>query len=241
MSTYITAIVAGPYEGTTASLTSSDGRTIDLGVYARASIIDHLDADEIIDITRRGFEFFEGAYGIAYPFTKYDQIFVPEYNAGAMENAGCVTFRDAYVFRTRPTEAQMEARANTILHELAHMWFGDLVTMKWWNDLWLNESFAEFMSTLAAAENTRYAKEAWATFAASEKTWAYRQDQLSSTHPIVAEIRDLADVQVNFDGITYAKGASVLRQMVAWVGQENFMAALKVYFDKHSWGQHRPG
>ena len=236
MSTYITAIVAGPYEGTTASLTSSDGRTIDLGVYARASIVDHLDADEIIDITRRGFEFFEGAYGIAYPFTKYDQIFVPEYNAGAMENAGCVTFRDAYVFRTRPTEAQMEARANTILHELAHMWFGDLVTMKWWNDLWLNESFAEFMSTLAAAENTRYAKEAWATFAASEKTWAYRQDQLSSTHPIVAEIRDLADVQVNFDGITYAKGASVLRQMVAWVGQENFMAALKVYFDKHSWG-----
>ena len=236
MSTYITAIVAGPYEGTTASLTSSDGRMIDLGVYARASIVDHLDADEIIDITRRGFEFFEGAYGIAYPFTKYDQIFVPEYNAGAMENAGCVTFRDAYVFRTRPTEAQMEARANTILHELAHMWFGDLVTMKWWNDLWLNESFAEFMSTLAAAENTRYAKEAWATFAASEKTWAYRQDQLSSTHPIVAEIRDLADVQVNFDGITYAKGASVLRQMVAWVGQENFMAALKVYFDKHSWG-----
>ena len=236
MSTYITAIVAGPYEGTTASLTSSDGRTIDLGVYARASIIEHLDADEIIEITRQGFEFFEGAYGIAYPFTKYDQIFVPEYNAGAMENAGCVTFRDAYVFRTRPTEAQMEARANTILHELAHMWFGDLVTMKWWNDLWLNESFAEFMSTLAAAENTRYAKEAWATFAASEKTWAYRQDQLSSTHPIVAEIRDLADVQVNFDGITYAKGASVLRQMVAWVGQENFMAALKVYFDKHSWG-----
>ena len=236
MSTYITAIVAGPYEGTTATLTSSDGRTIDLGVYARASIVEHLDADEIIEITRQGFEFFEGAYGIAYPFTKYDQIFVPEYNAGAMENAGCVTFRDAYVFRTRPTEAQLEARANTILHELAHMWFGDLVTMKWWNDLWLNESFAEFMSTLAAAENTRYAKEAWATFAASEKTWAYRQDQLSSTHPIVAEIRDLADVQVNFDGITYAKGASVLRQMVAWVGQENFMAALKVYFDKHSWG-----
>ena len=236
MSTYITAIVAGPYEGTTATLTSSDGRTIDLGVYARASIVEHLDADEIIEITRQGFEFFEGAYGIAYPFTKYDQIFVPEYNAGAMENAGCVTFRDAYVFRTRPTEAQMEARANTILHELAHMWFGDLVTMKWWNDLWLNESFAEFMSTLAAAENTRYAKEAWATFSASEKTWAYRQDQLSSTHPIVAEIRDLADVQVNFDGITYAKGASVLRQMVAWVGQENFMAALKVYFDKHSWG-----
>ena len=179
MSTYITAIVAGPYEGTTASLTSSDGRTIDLGVYARASIIEHLDADEIIEITRQGFEFFEGAYGIAYPFTKYDQIFVPEYNAGAMENAGCVTFRDAYVFRTRPTEAQMEARANTILHELAHMWFGDLVTMKWWNDLWL--------------------------------------------------------VEVNFDGITYAKGASVLRQLVSYVGRDAFFAGLHEYLTKHSY------
>uniref|UniRef100_UPI003D0F96D8 aminopeptidase N n=1 Tax=Schaalia sp. TaxID=2691890 RepID=UPI003D0F96D8 len=236
MSTYITAIVAGPYEGVTDSLVSTDGRTIDLGVYCRASLLEHLDAERIIDTTRKGFDFFEKQYGIAYPFTKYDQIFVPEYNAGAMENAGCVTFRDAYVFRTRPTEAQLETRANTILHELAHMWFGDLVTMKWWNDLWLNESFAEFMSTLAAAENTRFAPEAWATFAASEKTWAYNQDQLSSTHPIVAPIRDLQDVQVNFDGITYAKGASVLRQLVAWVGQDNFMAALKVYFEKHAYG-----
>ena len=233
MSTYITAIVAGPYEGTTASLTSSDGRTIDLGVYARASIIDHLDADEIIDITRRGFEFFEGAYGIAYPFTKYDQIFVPEYNAGAMENAGCVTFRDAYVFRTRPTEAQMEARANTILHELAHMWFGDLVTMKWWNDLWLNESFAEFMSHLALAEATKYT-EGWTGFMV-RKDWGLKQDQLPTTHPITAEIRDLADVEVNFDGITYAKGASVLRQLVSYVGRDAFFAGLHEYLTKHSY------
>ena len=233
MSTYITAIVAGPYEGTTATLTSSDGRTIDLGVYARASIVEHLDADEIIEITRQGFEFFEGAYGIAYPFTKYDQIFVPEYNAGAMENAGCVTFRDAYVFRTRPTEAQMEARANTILHELAHMWFGDLVTMKWWNDLWLNESFAEFMSHLALAENTPYT-EGWTGFMV-RKDWGLKQDQLPTTHPITAEIRDLADVEVNFDGITYAKGASVLRQLVSYVGRDAFFAGLHEYLTAHSY------
>ena len=233
MSTYITAIVAGPYQGTTSTLTSSDGRTIDLGVYARASIVDHLDADEILDITRRGFEFFEGAYGIAYPFTKYDQIFVPEYNAGAMENAGCVTFRDAYVFRTRPTEAQMEARANTILHELAHMWFGDLVTMEWWNDLWLNESFAEFMSHLALAEATKYT-EGWTGFMV-RKDWGLKQDQLPTTHPITAEIRDLADVEVNFDGITYAKGASVLRQLVSYVGRDAFFQGLHEYLTKHSY------
>ena len=236
MSSYITAIVAGPYEKVTSELTNSEGRVIPLGVYARKSLMPYVDADDIFELTRQGFEFYEEQFKTPYPFEKYDQLFVPEFNAGAMENAGCVTYLETYVFRSKVAEALRERRAITILHELAHMWFGDLVTMKWWNDLWLNESFAEFMSTLAAAENTRYAQEAWATFSASEKTWAYRQDQLSSTHPIVAEIRDLHDVQVNFDGITYAKGASVLRQMVAWVGQENFMAALKKYFDKHAWG-----
>ena len=233
MSTYITAVVAGPYEGVTDTLTSSDGRTIDLGVYCRASVLEHLDADAIIDITRKGFEFFEDAYGIAYPFTKYDQVFVPEYNAGAMENAGFVTFRDAYVFRTRPTEAQLESRANTILHELAHMWFGDLVTMKWWNDLWLNESFAEFMSHLALAENTPYT-EGWTGFMV-RKDWGLKQDQLPTTHPITAEIRDLADVEVNFDGITYAKGASVLRQLVSYVGRDAFFAGLHEYLTAHSY------
>ena len=233
ISTYITAIIAGPYQGVTDSLVSSDGRTIPLGVWCRASLLDSLDSDRILDITRAGFTFFEDAYGIPYPFKTYDQIFVPEYNAGAMENAGCVTFRDQYIFRTRPTTADLEARANTILHELAHMWFGDLVTMKWWNDLWLNESFAEFMSHLALAEATKYT-EGWTGFMV-RKDWGLKQDQLPTTHPITAEIRDLADVEVNFDGITYAKGASVLRQLVSYVGRDAFFAGLHEYLTKHSY------
>jgi aminopeptidase N len=234
ISSYITALIAGPYRSTHSEVTSSDGRTIPLGAYCRASLFEYLDAENIFELTRQGFEFFEAQFGTPYPFEKYDQLFVPEFNAGAMENAGAVTFLENYVFRSTVTEAMVERRAITILHELAHMWFGNLVTMRWWNDLWLNESFAEFMSTLAAAENTRYTG-AWTTFSSMEKNWAYRQDQLSSTHPIKAEIRDLEDVLVNFDGITYAKGASVLRQLVAWVGQENFMAGVREYFGKHAW------
>lgn len=233
MSSYITALIAGPYQSVRSELTSSDGRTIPLGVFARASIMEHVDAENIFELTRRGFEFFEEQFGTPYPFEKYDQLFVPEFNAGAMENAGAVTYLENYVFRSRPTDAVVERRAITVLHELAHMWFGDLVTMRWWNDLWLNESFAEFMSTLAAAENTEFTQ-SWTTFASMEKAWAYRQDQLPSTHPIVAEIKDLEDVQVNFDGITYAKGASVLRQLVAWVGQKEFMAGVRTYFAKHA-------
>ncbi|NKX56155.1 aminopeptidase N [Arthrobacter mobilis] len=234
LSSYVTALIAGPYQSVRSELTSSDGRTIPLGVFARKSLMQYLDAENIFTLTRQGFEFFERQFGTPYPFTKYDQLFVPEFNAGAMENAGAVTFLENYVFRSKPTEATVERRAITVLHELAHMWFGDLVTMRWWNDLWLNESFAEFMSTLAAAEATDW-KNAWTTFASVEKSWAYRQDQLPSTHPIVAEIKDLEDVQVNFDGITYAKGASVLRQLVAWVGQEQFMAGVREYFGKHAW------
>ena len=213
MSTYITAIVAGPYEGTTATLTSSDGRTIDLGVYARASIVEHLDADEIIEITRQGFEFFEGAYGIAYPFTKYDQIFVPEYNAGAMENAGCVTFRDAYVFRTRPTEAQMEARANTILHELAHMWFGDLVTMKWWNDLWLaglheyltkhsyaNATLDDLLSELAAASGRDLAS--WS------KVWL-EEAGVTLLRPVITTAEDGTIERLEITQEAFSDGASL--------------------------------
>ncbi|WP_069387606.1 aminopeptidase N [Cellulosimicrobium cellulans] len=235
MSSYITALVAGPYVVERSELTSSDGRTIPLGVFARASLAEHLDADYVFDKTREGFAFFEKAFEHPYPFAKYDQLFVPEYNMGAMENAGCVTFTETYVFRSKVTDAVKERRVVTILHELAHMWFGDLVTMKWWNDLWLNESFAEYASTLATAEATEWT-EAWTTFAAMEKSWAYRQDQLPSTHPIVATINNLEDVFVNFDGITYAKGASVLKQLVAWVGQEQFLAGVAAYFRKHAWG-----
>ncbi|NUU06660.1 aminopeptidase N [Leifsonia sp. C5G2] len=235
ISSYITALIAGPYESVHSELTSRDGRTIPLGVYARKSLAEYLDADYIFDKTREGFAFYEERFDYAYPFEKYDQLFVPEFNAGAMENAGAVTFTETYVFRSKVTDAIKERRVVTILHELAHMWFGDLVTMKWWNDLWLNESFAEYASTLATAEATEWT-EAWTTFAAMEKSWAYRQDQLPSTHPIVATINDLEDVQVNFDGITYAKGASVLKQLVAWVGQDDFLAGVAQYFKKHAHG-----
>lgn len=234
ISSYITALIAGPYESTFSELTSASGRTIPLGVYARKSLWQYLDADYVFDKTRQGFAYFEEKFDFPYPFAKYDQLFVPEFNAGAMENAGAVTFTESYVFRSKVTDAIKERRVVTILHELAHMWFGDLVTMKWWDGLWLNESFAEWASTIATAEATEWT-EAWTTFNAMEKTWAYRQDQLPSTHPVVAEINDLEDVQVNFDGITYAKGGSVLKQLAAWVGIEEFFAGVAAYFKKNAW------
>ncbi len=232
---YVTAIIAGPYHRVQDELRSTDGRIIPLGVYCRASLAEHLDAENILGVTKAGFAFFEDAFDYPYPYAKYDQLFVPEFNAGAMENAGAVTFLENYVFRSAVPDALVERRAVTILHEMAHMWFGDLVTMRWWNDLWLNESFAEYASILATAQATEWT-EAWTTFAALEKSWAYRQDQLPSTHPIVAEIDDLQDVLVNFDGITYAKGASVLKQLVAWVGRDAFFAGVRSYFRKHAWG-----
>lgn len=235
ISSYITALIAGPYVSRHSSLTSADGRTIPLGVYCRASLEQYLEADYMFDKTREGFTFFEKTFDYPYPFDKYDQLFVPDFNAGAMENAGAVTFTETYVFRGAVAEALKERRVVTILHELAHMWFGDLVTMRWWNDLWLNESFAEYTSHLAVAEATEWT-DAWTTFAFSEKAWAYAQDQLPSTHPIVAPINDLEDVQVNFDGITYAKGASVLKQLGATVGREAFEKGVSVYFKKHQFG-----
>ncbi|HWM34232.1 MAG TPA: aminopeptidase N [Pseudolysinimonas sp.] len=235
ISSYITALIAGPYQSVRSELTSSNGRVVPLGIYVRKSLAAHLDAEYIFDITRKGFAYFEEKFGYPYPFAKYDQLFVPEFNAGAMENAGAVTFTETYVFRSKVTDAIKERRVVTILHELAHMWFGDLVTMRWWNDLWLNESFAEWASTIATAEATEWT-EAWATFQAMEKSWAYRQDQLPSTHPIVANITDLEDVQVNFDGITYAKGGSVLKQLAAWVGIDEFFAGVGAYFRKHEYG-----
>ena len=234
ISSYITAIVAGPYEEVRDELVNSEGRTIPLGVFARKSLWPHLDADYLFEKTKQGFAYYEEKFGVPYPFAKYDQLFVPEFNAGAMENAGCVTFTENYVFRSKVSDAVKERRVVTILHELAHMWFGDLVTMRWWNDLWLNESFAEWASTIATAEATEWTG-AWTTFNAMEKTWAYKQDQLPSTHPVVATINDLDDVQVNFDGITYAKGGSLLKQLAAYVGIDEFFAGVGAYFRKHAY------
>jgi len=230
MSTYITALVAGPY----ASVHDEhDG--IPLGLYCRASLLEHLDAEQLFAVTKQGFDFYHEVFDYRYPFGKYDQLFVPEFNAGAMENAGAVTILEDYVFRSKVTDAAYERRAETVLHELAHMWFGDLVTMQWWDDLWLNESFATYASVLCQASVTRWGS-AWTTFANTEKTWAYRQDQLPSTHPIAADIPDIEAVNVNFDGITYAKGASVLKQLVAWVGQDAFLSAVRTYFTTHEYG-----
>ena len=230
MSTYITAVAAGPYH-----VVRDEHDGIPLGVFCRQSLAPYLDADEIFEVTRQGFDFFHSSFGIKYPFGKYDQLFVPEFKEGAMENAGCVTFVENYIFRSRVTDFAREARAETILHEMAHMWFGDLVTMRWWDDLWLNESFATWAGTLAQAEATRWTA-AWTTFAQLYKAWAYRQDQLPSTHPIAADIADIEAVEVNFDGITYAKGAAVLKQLVAYVGRENFLDGVRKYFAAHAWG-----
>ncbi|CAO5170167.1 Aminopeptidase N [Frankia sp. AiPs1] len=229
VSTYITALVAGPYHEVR---DRHDG--IDLGLFCRRSLAEFLDPDELFEITKAGFDFYHRVFDYRYPFGKYDQLFVPEFNAGAMENAGCVTFLEDYVFRAKVTEARRERRAETILHEMAHMWFGDLVTMRWWDDLWLNESFATYMSVLAQVTATRFTG-GWTTFANAEKGWAYRQDQLSSTHPIVADAPDMDAVRTNFDGITYAKGASVLKQLVAWVGQEEFLSGLRAYFRRYEY------
>ena len=234
LSPYVTAIIAGQYDLVEGSLTSRDGRTIPLAIYARQSLMKFVDSEYIFDITRKGFEYFEEAFDFPYPFEKYDQLFVPEFNAGAMENAGAVTITDSrYVFDSKVADALKERRVVTILHELAHMWFGDLVTMKWWNDLWLNESFAEWASAQASAEVTEWT-EAWTTFAMMEKTSAYRDDQLPSTHPVSATINDINDVQVNFDHITYAKGGSVLKQLVAWVGLDAFYQGVRAYFAKNA-------
>ena len=234
ISSYITALVAGPYDVVRDSVSTRAGE-IPLGVFCRRSLTPHLDADNILAVTKKGFAFFEEEFDQPYPFSKYDQIFTPEYNMGAMENAGCVTIVEQYVFRSKVTQAIVERRALTILHELAHMWFGDLVTMQWWDDLWLNESFAEWASTTCQAEATEWT-DAWTTFGTAEKAWAYKQDQLSSTHPVAADMVDLAAVEVNFDGITYAKGASVLKQLVAYVGREAFRDGLRAYFARHAWG-----
>ncbi|MFN3001886.1 aminopeptidase N [Mycolicibacterium wolinskyi] len=232
MSTYLVALIAGPYAVWRDEYSDEHGK-IPLGLFCRKSLAEFMDADRLFTETKQGFGFYHANFGTPYAFGKYDQLFVPEFNAGAMENAGAVTFLEDYVFRSKVTRYSYERRAETVLHEMAHMWFGDLVTMTWWDDLWLNESFATFASVLCQAEATEY-KQAWTTFANVEKSWAYRQDQLPSTHPVAADIPDLAAVEVNFDGITYAKGASVLKQLVAYVGLEEFLAGLRDYFRDHA-------
>ncbi|NMM87451.1 aminopeptidase N [Rhodococcus sp. SRB_17] len=234
MSTYLVALIAGPYAQWTDNYSDEHGN-IPLGIYCRASLAEFMDEERLFTETKQGFDFYHRNFGVPYAFGKYDQLFVPEFNAGAMENAGAVTFLEDYVFRSKVTRYSYERRSETVLHEMAHMWFGDLVTMTWWDDLWLNESFATFASVLCQTEATEY-KNAWTTFANVEKSWAYRQDQLPSTHPIAADIPDLAAVEVNFDGITYAKGASVLKQLVAYVGLEPFLAGLREYFREHAFG-----
>ncbi|BBZ32701.1 aminopeptidase N [Mycolicibacterium confluentis] len=232
MSTYLAALIAGPY-AVWRDVYSDEHGEIPLGLFCRASLSQHMDAERLFTETKQGFGFYHTNFGIPYAFGKYDQLFVPEFNAGAMENAGAVTFLEDYVFRSKVTRYLYERRAETVLHEMAHMWFGDLVTMTWWDDLWLNESFATFASVLCQADATEYTQ-AWTTFATVEKSWAYRQDQLPSTHPVAADIPDLHAVEVNFDGITYAKGASVLKQLVAYVGLESFLAGLRDYFREHA-------
>jgi aminopeptidase N len=228
MSTYITAIVAGEYHSVHHTYEGAHG-TIPLGHYCRQSLVEHLDVEDLVKTTRQGFEFFEREFGYPYPFHKYDQLYVPEYNMGAMENAGCVTLRDEYLPTSRQDRAFYEFRSSVILHEMAHMWFGDLVTMKWWDDLWLNESFAEWACYHAEVQATEFT-DAWTGFTNARKQTGYRQDQLPSTHPIAADNVDLHAVEVNFDMITYAKGAAVLKQLVAWVGLEPFLDGLRQYF-----------
>jgi len=234
ISTYLDALIAGPYSSVHDVYKGQ--KEIPLGIFCRKSMMQYLDPEDIFLITKQGFEYFEKTFGLAYPFEKYDQIAVVDFNFGAMENAGAVTFReDVLVFRSHMPDKAYLSRANTILHEMAHMWFGDMVTMSWWDDLWLNESFAEWSSYLALAEATRF-KGAWSEFNSARKNWAYRQDQLVSTHPIIADMVDMEAVNANFDGITYAKGASVLHQLVAHVGRPQFIAGLQKYFAKHAWG-----
>ncbi|MCH5676512.1 aminopeptidase N [Streptomyces gilvus] len=244
ISTYITCVVAGPYHYVTDSYsrTFPDGTTLEipLGALCRKGLAPYFDSDDVFLVTKQGLDFFHDHVDYPYPFGKYDQAFVPEYNLGAMENPGLVTFREEFIFRGKVTKASYEGRANVILHEMAHMWFGDLVTMEWWDDLWLKESFADFMGAFALVGATRF-QDGWITFANRRKAWAYRADQLPSTHPITADIRDLQDAKLNFDGITYAKGASVLKQLVAYVGQDAFLEGARRYFKRHAYGNTRLG
>ncbi len=229
-STYLMAVVAGPFHAV-----HEERAGVPLGLYCRRSQADHLDPDELFEVTERGLHFFEEAFGLPYPFTKYDQLFVPEFNWGGMENVGTVTITDSLVFRDPPTGLQLMRRAEVVLHELAHMWFGDLVTMRWWDDLWLNESFASIAAYLAMEGATDFLSP-WQYFNTRDKAPAYRADQLPTTHPVADEFDTTDEVFLNFDAITYGKGASALRQLVAAIGDEAFRRGLQTYFRRHAFG-----
>jgi aminopeptidase N len=230
LATYFVTLVAGPYHAVT------DDWRIPLGVLCRRSLAPHLEADLIFELTRASFDRLEQLFGEPYAFGKYDQVMVPEFAAGAMENPGCVTFRDAlFVTESRLTDADREFLAVVIAHEMAHQWFGDLVTMRWWDDLWLNESFAEYLGYRVAAEATRF-RDAWTGFTLQRKSWAYRADQLPTTHPVASQAEDAHTALLNFDGISYAKGASLLKQLVAFAGDEAFLTGLREYVADHRFG-----
>jgi aminopeptidase N len=233
--TYITTVVAGDYHVARASHTTPTGQQIPLELACRASVAGHLEADEVFELTRQGLDFFTGLFGTPYPFAKYGHAFVPEFSAGATEDAGCVLVSETFVFRSRVTAATREVRAMVIMHEMAHMWFGDLVTMRWWDDLWLNESFAEFCGYLGCAEATRF-RDAWASYSIGRKAGGFAEDQSPSSHPVAADAPTLSAAIANFDGISYAKGAAVLKQLVAQVGRENFFSAITGYLAAHRWG-----
>ncbi|WP_307864506.1 aminopeptidase N [Allobranchiibius sp. CTAmp26] len=238
-SSYVTAVAAGPYHLVTDlwSIEREGGTRLEvpLGVMCRASMAAHLDADDILQVTKQGLHYFDELFGFPYPWGKYDQIFVPEYNIGAMENPGLVTFVESFVHRGQPTLPELASRAEVILHEMAHMWFGNLATMRWWDGLWLKESFADLMGYQAGVEATRYTS-GWTSFAIGRKQWAYTQDQLPTTHPIAADIPDVEAAAQNFDGITYAKGAAVLKQLQAYVGRDRFDDGVRRYFAEHAYG-----
>jgi aminopeptidase N len=235
ISTYLTAVAAGQYHVVRDSHTTPGGQVIPLGLACRASLAGHLETDDMLGITRLGFDFYEQLFGTPYPFTKYDQVFVPEFSAGAMENVGCVVISEDFLFRSKVTDAMYELRAMVILHEMAHMWFGDLVTMQWWNDLWLNESFATFCAYLSSAEATRFT-EAWTTFCNSPKARGYIQDKMPSTHPVAGRVETLTEAIANFDQISYAKGAAVLKQLAAHIGRDRFFDGIRGYLAEHGWG-----
>ncbi|MFF0202913.1 aminopeptidase N [Streptomyces sp. NPDC005017] len=233
ISTYLLAVAAGPWHSV-----RTEHRGLPFGLHCRRSLAPHLDADadEILDVTRACFDRYHEKFDEPYPFDSYDQAFVPEFNAGAMENPGLVTFRDEFVFRSAVTDTERQTRAMVIAHEMAHMWFGDLVTLRWWDDIWLNESFAEYMGYQTLTEATRFT-DTWTDFGVVRKGWGYDADQRPSTHPVAPDaVDDTASALLNFDGISYAKGASALRQLVAWLGEKDFLAGINNHFSRHRFG-----